>query len=99
MKSTNATAVWPTDFDVNNGTENDGGFDEVAMIGTGTNKVDVDVQLTDAKNITAPNWKPAAGSPVLTGCGTPPAGFDTTATFCGAIGADDWTAGWTAFPQ
>ena len=99
MKSTNAAAVWPAGFDVSNGTENDGGFDEVAMIGTGTNKVDIDVQLIDAKNIAAPNFKPAVGSPVLAGCGTPPSGLDTTATFCGAIGADDWTAGWAKFPD
>jgi hypothetical protein len=99
VKSTGSAAVWPAGFDVNNGTENDAGFDEVAMIGTGTNKVDIDVQLTDAKNVVTPNFKPAAGSPVLTGCGTPPVGLDQTATFCGAIGADDWTAGWTKFPE
>ena len=29
----------------------------------------------------------------------PPVGLDQTATFCGAIGADDWTAGWTKFPE
>jgi hypothetical protein len=100
VKATGATGVWPAGFDVNNGTENDGGFDEVTMIGNDvTNKIDIDVQLTDAKNITAPNFKPLATSPVLTGCGTPPAGFDTTATFCGAIGTVDWTVDWTAFPQ
>jgi hypothetical protein len=100
VKSTGATAVWPAGFDVNNGTENDAGFDEVAMIGNdATNKIDLDVQLTDAKNITAPSFKPLASSPVLTGCGTPPVGLDQTATFCGAIGTVDWTLGWTAFPE
>jgi hypothetical protein len=54
--------------------------------------------LTAPGNLTAPSWKPLDGSPVLTGCGTPPAGFDQTATFCGAIGATDWTAGWTRYP-
>jgi hypothetical protein len=101
VKSTQAgLAVWPTGFDVTGGVENDAGFDELAQIGgDATNKLDVDPMLGDAKNIAAPNLKPAAGSPVLTGCGTPPAGLDQTATFCGAIGATDWTAGWTAFPQ
>ena len=100
LKSTNATAVWPANFDVSGGIENDGGFNEVALIGNAaTNKLDVDPLLTDPLNIAAPNWKPQAGSPVLTGCGTPPAGMDQTATFCGAIGAVDWTAKWTAYPQ
>ena len=26
-----------------------------------------------------------------------PIGFDQTATFCGAVGATDWTAGWTSY--
>jgi hypothetical protein len=102
VKSTQVgLAVWPVGFDVSGGgVENDGGFDELAQIGgDATNKIDVDPLLTDAKNITAPNFKPAVASPVLTGCGTPPAGLDQTATFCGAIGAVDWTTGWTAFPN
>lgn len=93
------STVWPAGFDINNGTDNDGGFDEVAMIDGGTNHVGTDVQLTDPKNVTAPSFVPQAGSPVLAGCGTPPVGLDQTATFCGAIGTVDWTAGWTAFPQ
>ena len=104
MKSTNAAAVWPTNFDVSNGNENDcqtpntNCFDEATAIGAGaTNHVDVDVMLGAPRNLAAPDFKPMAGSPVLAGCGTPPAGFDTTATFCGAIGATDWTAGWTRF--
>ncbi|MBA3818258.1 MAG: hypothetical protein H0X17_05160 [Deltaproteobacteria bacterium] len=98
LKGANATALWPANFD-GAGAGNDGGFDEAAQIGgDATNRMNVDPQLTAPKNATAPSWKPATGSPVLTGCGTPPAGLDTTATFCGAIGADDWTVGWTAFP-
>jgi len=106
VKSTNATAVWPDSFDVSSGDENDcqGGantscLDEATVIGQDpTNHVDVDVELGAPKNLTAPDFRPASGSPVLTGCGTPPAGFDTSATFCGAIGTTDWTAGWTKFP-
>lgn len=109
MKATAAASLWITDFDkaLVGGvlTENDcvagtGCFDEQASFSAeASNKIDADPLLGDAKNLTAPNWKPSADSPVLTGCGTPGAGFDTTATFCGAIGATDWTAGWTAYPN
>ncbi|HLL21885.1 MAG TPA: hypothetical protein VK427_07130, partial [Kofleriaceae bacterium] len=99
VKGTNATSNWPTGFD-GAGAGNDAGFDEAQAIGADpTNRIDVNPNLGAAFNITAPDWKPAAGSPVLTGCGTPSAGLDTTATFCGAIGATDWTAGWTAYPN
>lgn len=52
-----------------------------------------------ATSKTAPDFTPSA--PITTGAATPPANgfFDTTATFIGAIGADDWTAGWTEYPQ
>jgi hypothetical protein len=91
VKATNATAVWPAGFDTDT-------FDEAAQIGgDATNHIDVDVKLGAAFNITAPDWKPAAGSPVLTGCATPPTGLDGSATYCGAIGATDWTAGWTKY--
>jgi len=97
LKGTNATANWPANFD-GAGAGNDGSFDEAAQIGgDATNRIDVDPMLTAPFNVTAPNWKPATGSPVLTGCATPPAGLDTTATYCGAIGGTDWTAGWTKY--
>jgi hypothetical protein len=87
--------AWP-----NETTDNDSGFDEAAFFtGSSMNNQFVDPALTAPLNLTAPNFKPTAGSPVLTGGDTPPAPFDTTATFRGAIGATDWTAGWTAFPE
>jgi len=48
-----------------------------------------------------PVFAPQAGSAALSGGATPPSDgfFDTTATFRGAIGTDDWTAGWTKYPQ
>ena len=97
LKGTNATANWPANFD-GAGAGNDGSFDEAAQIGgDATNHIDIDPMLGAAFNITAPDWKPAAASPVLTNCATPPAGLDTTATYCGAIGSTDWTAGWTKY--
>ncbi len=100
VKGTNAPALWPANFDVGSGgTQNDGGFDEAAQIGgDASNKLDIDIRLTAPKSVTAPSFLPMAGSPVLTGCPAPPAGFDTSATYCGAMGTTDWTAGWTAFP-
>jgi len=84
-------------------TDNDNGFDEGMYFMTEpTNMIDVDPMLTDELNLAAPNFTPMAGSPALVAAnaGTPPAdGFlDTTATYIGAIGTTDWTAGWTAFP-
>src|ERR1043165_3447079 len=65
------------------------------------NEFDADPGLTDPLNKTAPNFKPMAGAPALTAGTTPPNDpfFDATATFAGAIGTDDWTAGWTKYPQ
>lgn len=65
------------------------------------NRFNVDPKLSGALNRSAPSFKPDAGSPALTGGAVPPNDgfFDTTATFVGAIGTDDWTAGWTAYPQ
>lgn len=99
VKAAASTAVWPAGFDTGtNGTQNDGGFDEAAQIGgDATNHEGVDPQLTAAKDLAAPSWLPSAGSPVLGGCGTPPAGLDQSATFCGAMGTTDWTLGWTRY--
>jgi hypothetical protein len=74
-------------------------LDEAAFFQTGPLDNEwADPELSDPKNLTAPDFAPAAGSPVLEGGATPPAGFDTSATFVGAIGANDWTSGWTAYP-
>jgi hypothetical protein len=61
--------------------------------------LETDPGIPDAAfSLTAPNFKPNA--PVAGGA-TPPADgfFDPAATFIGAIGADDWTQGWTSYPQ
>jgi hypothetical protein len=101
-----AGELWPANFDVVTGKENDCDAtgancmnEATVLTAVASNHINVDPMLTAPKNLTAPNWQPISGSPVLTGCGTPPAGFDQSAKFCGAIGTTDWTAGWTRFPQ
>ncbi|MBK7631379.1 MAG: T9SS type A sorting domain-containing protein [Ignavibacteriales bacterium] len=58
-----------------------------------------EVLLRNPFNLENPNFLPKPGSPVLTGGGTPPNDgfFDPTATFVGAFGSEDWTAGWAKF--
>ncbi len=81
-------------------TDNDMGFDEGAFFrdASRANRF-VDPMISAGLNLQVPVFKPAAGSPALTGGATPPADgfFDATATYVGAIGADDWTVGWTWF--
>jgi hypothetical protein len=57
------------------------------------------VMLTAPFNLDNPNFLPMAGSPALTGYGTPPNDgfFDPAGTFVGAFGSVDWTANWTDF--
>ncbi|MCE9668769.1 hypothetical protein LY474_13170 [Myxococcus stipitatus] len=77
-------------------------FNEAEKIIVAANGVKVvDPQLTDALNLGAPNFSPKTGSPALNpdNAATPPAGFDTTARFVGAVGTTNWLAGWTAFPE
>ncbi|HRC56486.1 MAG TPA: hypothetical protein PKU97_11215 [Kofleriaceae bacterium] len=80
-----------------------GDIDEAAYLGVAANnnRVDVDPGIPGMTNKTSPSFKPMAAAAALTGGATPPNDgfFDTTATFVGAMGADDWTTGWTAFPQ
>jgi hypothetical protein len=54
-----------------------------------------------AFNLTTPTFMLPGTSPAMTGGATPPSDgfFDATATYVGAVGATDWTAGWTAYPQ
>ncbi len=55
------------------------------------------INLGNIANLTSPNFVPAVGSPALTGAAFTglDATFFTTTTFRGAIGANDWTTGWT----
>lgn len=80
-----------------------GDIDESLYINAANNdRMNIDPGLSAAvTSRTAPDFKPAAAAAALTGGATPPADgfFDTTATFVGAVGSVDWTAGWTAYPQ
>jgi hypothetical protein len=59
-----------------------------------------DVMLSNPFNYTNPNFRPSAGSPMLSGASfaDPFLASDfSTVTYRGAFGADDWTADWTNF--
>ena len=58
-----------------------------------------DPLLEDPFNVTAPKWTLKPGSPALSGAVVPADGFFTQSPFIGAFGSEDWTAGWTAYPQ
>jgi len=62
------------------------------------------IQVTGPFNLTAPNFLPASGSPLLSGASfTNPRladSFFTTVTYRGAFGTTNWTSGWCNFdPQ
>ena len=62
------------------------------------------IMVTDPFNLTVPNFKPATGSPLLSGASFTNTRltdtFFTTVTFRGAFGTTDWTSGWCNFdPQ
>ncbi len=88
------------DFPAETGAEDDDmGFDEEAAFtdAARNNTFGVD-PMFGSTSISTPDYVPA--NTALNGQGTPPAGFDATATYAGAFapGGDDWTEGWTAFP-
>jgi len=77
------------------------GFNPTAMFldASQDNRV-TDPGLSAPLDLAAPSFLPKPGAAVRTGGATPPNDgfFDTTATFIGAMGDQDWTAGWVAFP-
>jgi hypothetical protein len=82
--------------------DNDGAFSEADFFGAAarSNVVDEDPDLADPYNLTEPGFVPAAGSPAADGAATPRSGFEA-ADYLGAFepGGDDWTEGWTAYPE
>jgi hypothetical protein len=99
---------FPAGFDVSDGIEDDcqspavkcAGYDEQDLFTSDATNVfgGDDPGLTAPLDLDAPSFAPVEGSPVLVGGETPPEGLDATATYFGAIGDVDWTAGWTAYP-
>lgn len=91
----NGDVDWPAET-----TDNDMGFDEDVFFGGATlaNRR-MDPMLRDMLNLGAPNPMPIEASPVMTGAGVPPSDgfFDSTATFVGAFGSENWASGWTSF--
>ncbi len=62
--------------------------DEASIFAAGNgNDTVADLQLD--------GWVPSAGSPLLGAGQAPSDSFFDSADFIGAIGTDDWTAGWT----
>jgi hypothetical protein len=57
-----------------------------------------DVLPAAVTNITAPDFKVVAGSVAATGADVPTDAFFDDVDFRGAVGSDDWTTGWTAYP-
>ncbi|MDP2345094.1 MAG: hypothetical protein Q8O67_29385 [Deltaproteobacteria bacterium] len=58
----------------------------------------VDAELEDPSNPVAPDFKLKAASPARSGAVIPDDAFFEIVTFKGAVGDDDWTLGWTAYP-
>ena len=89
------TTIGDADADL----DDDQGFveDDAIKAGARNNVFTVDPMLASVA-VAGPDYRPA--STMLGGKATPPAGMDTSATYCGAFehGGDDWMAGWTAFP-
>jgi hypothetical protein len=107
----NLAAEWPSNLSIENSvffgntaignldsTDDDNAFNEDDAVhdAARNNVFDVDPGL--GTTFGAANYKPT--SAMLGGKATPPAGFDTTATYAGAVdpAGVDWTVGWTAFP-
>lgn len=59
-----------------------------------------DPGMAGALSLSAPSFAVSASSAMYQGGATPPSDgfFDTSATFIGGVGTQDWTAGWTAYP-
>ncbi|MGI9192605.1 MAG: T9SS type A sorting domain-containing protein [Chitinophagaceae bacterium] len=68
--------------------------------GNTTYAANTDVQLANPFNYINPDFRPSAGSPMLSGASFTDAflanGF-TSVNYRGAFGTDDWTLGWTNF--
>jgi hypothetical protein len=89
---------------------NDGGEEPTPPFSTLTfatqlsdNVVDVNPMIRAAFSVRSPDFRPADGSPAMDGsipvAALPDDGFFEAVPYIGAMGADDWTAGWTTSAQ
>ncbi len=65
----------------------------------GEGNTEVAPLLKDPFSVRAPDFRPADASPVRSGAIMPKDDFFELTEFIGAMGDDDWTAGWSAYPQ
>jgi len=70
---------------------------QAILEGTSGNTVDNDV-LEGALDVTTPDFRAKTGAAAAAGAVKPADAFFDDVAFRGAVGSDDWTAGWTAFP-
>jgi len=79
--------------------ENEADPVDLAVVLAGVASIDTgNVGIVDASNVLAPNFNLTADSPARAGGVKPGNAFFDDVSFRGAVGDDDWTAGWTAFP-
>ncbi len=74
-------------------------FDVKAWVLGQPGNLEADPLLRDPFNVSRPSFLPQPGSPALQGGSAPADPFFTPASYLGAFGSDDWTAGWTAYPE
>lgn len=86
----------PTPFEASADETETGTEDDVFANGAG-NAIVADLMLTDPGAATAPNFLPAAASPLLGAGQTPDDPWFDDVDYVGGFGAVDWTAGWTRF--
>lgn len=97
------SASWPDTIDSNKQMENDSDMQDEYSFSVGqTENFTSDPGYADPQNLAAPKWTASAAFVTESAAKVKalPASdpFFETANFAGAVGADDWTAGWTAFP-
>lgn len=77
----------------------DDGFDEAAYAASNGN-VEVDPDLADPFNTSAPNFRPGGGASAVTPASPPADGFFEQVDFIGGVSpSNDWTTGWTTSAQ
>ena len=66
---------------------------------TGENSREIESLLIRPFDATDPDFRPSVSSPLHSGAVLPAESFFEAVEFVGAMGEDDWTAGWAAYPE